>query len=199
MSTTPTGGRIPEMADILGCFLEGQLPIRAFATLTTRTPASQGEFDDFIHQWVRDLQEHNGITLGWLGAYEYTPRRHAHVALIASAPLDCVHAESQWRIIAAPLYRQAAVVRKHRDGICGLGYILKSLDTPAEEIEFSDNLSSFVRGSVKSLFRSNSAQRRQRRRIHAQMKTYSHCAVPPHAKPCTPVIPSELLAMRPDK
>lgn len=166
----PMGKRtIPTMARIEGDFLESKIPLRAFATLTTLMQGSQGKFDDSFRQWVQGVQAHNRVTVGWIKAHEYDPQRHAHVALIAGRPLDCPHAESLWRTIAAPRYRQAGEVKPYRSGICGLGYILKQLDVPAEDIQFSDHLAAFAHTIGKSQFRSTSAQRRQHRRIAAQL------------------------------
>lgn len=192
-------GRIPEVAKEMGDFLENVLPVRAFASLTTRTQISQSEFDYLVNQWVRGMQEHNRLTIAWIKSYEYGVRRHAHVALIAAAPLDCVFAEILWRKLAAPRYRRAAVVKPYSKGACGAGYVIKCLDTPVEEVAFSENLNAFAMGNRKSLFRSTSRQRRQRRRIDAQMKQYSQCVVPPHAKPCSPSIPPEWLVCDHDK
>jgi hypothetical protein len=160
--------KIPTMARIEGDFLESRLPVRAFATLTTVMQASQGRFDDLFRRWVQGVQEHNRLTVGWIKAHEHDSQRHAHVALVAGAPLDCSHAESLWQAIAAPRYRQAGEVQPYRSGICGLGYVLKSLNSSVEDVQFSANLTAFAQGSGKSQFRSTSA--RQHRRIGAQLR-----------------------------
>jgi hypothetical protein len=167
----PVGKRtISAAARIEGDFLESRLPVRAFATLTTVMQASQGKLDDSFRRWVLGLQAHNRLTIGWIKTQEHDPQRHAHVALVAGAPLDCFHAESLWRTIAAPHYRQAGEVKPYRSGLCGLGYILKQFDSPAEDVQFSDNLTAFAHTIGKSQFRSTSAQRRQHRRIGGQLR-----------------------------
>jgi hypothetical protein len=160
--------KIPTMARIEGDFLESRLPVRAFATLTTVMQAPQGKFDDSFRRWVQGVQAHNRLTVGWIKAHEHDPQRHAHVVLVAGAPLDCSHAKSLWQAIAAPRYNEAAQVEQYERGVCGLGYVLKQLGSAAEDVEFSANLTAFAQGSAKSQFRSTSA--RQHRRIGAQLR-----------------------------
>jgi hypothetical protein len=191
--------KISNMAKIEGAFLESVLPVQALAVLTTRVQASQHQFDGYIRQWVREEQEHHGMTLGYLRAYEYVPLRHAHVVLIASAPLDCLHVQKSWQAIAAPRSRRAAVVWRHRSGLCGAEYAIKSLESPVEEIEFSPNVAYFGMGNRRSLFSTKPAQRRQHRRINAQMKQHSDCVLPPNLKIRWPVIPPEWLVSDADK
>jgi hypothetical protein len=193
------GSKISAIAVKEGLFLEATLPLQAIATLTTFLQASQMNFDDAFRRWLRDLQEHHHMTIGFIKAQEYEGQRHVHVGLIAAAPLDCSYAERRWRAIAAPRYRQATVVRPNRDEASGLWYVLKSLGTPTEEIQFSDNLTAFAIGNRKSLFRSTSAQRRQRRRIGAQLKKHSSSLLPPPAGPCSPMIKPEWLSVMADK
>jgi hypothetical protein len=162
--------KIPTMARIEGDFLESRLPVRAFATLTTVMQASQGKFDDSFRRWVQGVQAHNRLTVGWIKAQENDPQRHAHVAFIVGRPLDCTHAESLWQAIAAPRYKQAGQVKPYRLGVCGLDYVLKQFDSPAEDVQFSDNLAAFAHTIGKSQFRSTSAQRRQHRRIGGQLR-----------------------------
>jgi hypothetical protein len=167
----PMGKRkIPTKARIEGDFLESRLPVRAFATLTTVMQTSQGKFDDSFRRWVQGVQAHNRLTVGWIKAHEYDPQRHAHVALIAGRPLDCPHAEGLWQAIAAPRYGQAGEVRPYLLGVGGLGYVLKQLGSVADDVEFSPNLTAFGQESGKSQFRSTSQQRRQQRRIGAQLR-----------------------------
>lgn len=181
------------MAKAEGAFLEEVLPLRAFATLTTRTQRSRNEFDDLLDQWVRGVQEHNRLTIGTIRSYESGVRRHAHVALIAAGPLDCVHAETLWQKLAAPGYLRAAVVKPYIKAACGAGYVIKCLDFPVEEIAFSANVTAFATGIGKSLFRTTSAQRRQLRRIKAQLHKYSNCGIATIAQRCSPAIPPEWL------
>ena len=70
---------IPIVARIEGDFLESRLPVRAFATLTTVMQASKGKFDDSFCRWVKGVQAHNRVTVGWIRAQECDPQRHAHV------------------------------------------------------------------------------------------------------------------------
>jgi hypothetical protein len=168
-ATAPT--RIPVTARVQGRFLESRLPIRAIATLTTQMRASQIEFDDSFHQWMRGVQAHNRMTVGWIRTYEDKPQRHVHVVLVAAAPLDFSHAASLWRTIAAPQYKQAAVVKPYVGDVCGVGYVVKELDASSEDAQFSDNLVAFALGYTKSMFRTTSAHRRQCKRIKAQLST----------------------------
>jgi hypothetical protein len=70
--------------------------------------------------------------------------------------------------MVAPRYTEAARVEPYRRGLCGLAYVLKRLGSPKEEPQLSDNIQAFAFGYGRPLFRTNSAQRRQVRRIKAQ-------------------------------
>jgi hypothetical protein len=83
--------------------------------------------------------------------------------------------------------------------VAGLGYIMKSLNAPTEEIMFSDNLTAFVIGNRKSLFSTTSAQRRQHMRIKVQLEKYRDCLVPPIFKACSPKIPADWFSANTDK
>ena len=161
--------RIPPLAKMEGNFLELNLPARAFATLTTRNRLAQHRHDELFTAWIRGVQAHHRITLGWVKTIEMGPKPHIHAALIAAAPLDCTHAALLWRAMTAPRYSDAARVEPYLNGLCGLGYVLKHLGSSTEEAQFSDNISAFAPGSGKSLFRTNSVQRRHVRRIKAAM------------------------------
>lgn len=167
MTIKTTGSRITRSgitvkdAVLDGCLLETKLPVKAFATLTTH--ASQVEFNDSFYQWVRGVQPQNRSTLAWIKTYESVPQRHAHVALIASAPLNCSRAESLWRAIAAPGYPESALVKPSGVEACRLGYIWERLHPSVENIEFSDNLLGFAIEDWQSKVRSTSARRRPRR------------------------------------
>jgi hypothetical protein len=100
---------------------------------------------------------------------EIHPQPHIHAALVAVAPLDCTHAALLWRAMVAPRYAAAAIVEPYKDDLCGLGYVLKQLGGSTQEPKFSENIRAFAPGSGKSLFRTNSAQRRQVCRIKAAM------------------------------
>jgi hypothetical protein len=165
------------MAKVEGNFLESKLPARAFATLTTKSRMAQPQFDELFRVWIRGLQAHNRVTLGWVKSQESDPRRHIHVALVAAAPLDCGHAATLWQAMVAPRYSEAASVEPYTRGLCGLGYVLKRLGSPNEESQFSDNLHAFALGSGESLFRTNSAQRRQVRRIKVQLNRRRSSAI----------------------
>jgi len=155
------------MAKMEGNFLERNLPARAFATLTTWNRVAQCRLDELFFEWIRGVQAHDRLTLGWIKTIEIGPQPHIHVVLIAIAPLDCVHAAALWRAMVAPRYSDAARVEPYRGDLCGLGYVLKRLGSPDVEPQFSDNIRAFVSGSAKSLFNTNSAQRRHVRRIKA--------------------------------
>lgn len=161
--------RISPLAEMEGDFLERNLPLRAFATLTTLTMAPRHQLDASLHQWIRDLQKHHRATIGFIRSVETTPQNHIHVALVAAVPLDCQYAESLWQHMAAPRYKEAAVVKPYQHGLCGLAYVLKELGGPFEDIQFSNNLLAFAAGSGKSRFPTTSAQRRQTRRIKEQI------------------------------
>ena len=161
---------ISELAKREGRFLESALPVMAFVTLTTVRQFSQAKWDDRFALWVRGLQAHNHMTLGWIKAHETTPQRHAHVALVGAGPLDCRHAEKLWQAIAAPRYADAAVVKPYQLGRGGLGYILKELGIAPEDAQFSPNLSAFALHSSSQFYGRNPAEKRQRVRIKEQLK-----------------------------
>ncbi len=107
------------------------------------------------------------ITASYSGA-EAAPKPHIHAALIAAIPLDCSHTALLWRKMVSPRYPDAAIVKPYRPGILGIGYVLKQNGFVTAESRFSDNIAYFAPTVRKSLFRSNSAERRQRRRIRNQ-------------------------------
>jgi hypothetical protein len=165
-----TSRTIPPLAKLESRFLESILPVRAIATLTTLRPMSRNRLDDAFSQWIQALQSHHRMTLGWVKSMEVAPKRHIHSVLIAAEALDCAHAAALWRTMVAPGYSDAAAVEPYRCGLCGIGYVLKQLHNPAEEIQFSDNIAAFARPGGKSRFPTNAAQRRQRRRIGKQFE-----------------------------
>ena len=162
---------IPNVALCEGKFLETKLPLRAFATLTLPYHVSPMTLDDRFSRWVRSVQSHNRLTLGWIRAYEQDPERHIHAVLLAAAPLDCHHAALIWREQIARRYSPAAKVEPYKCGIGGLAYVLKSLARDYEHVQFSRNLSGFVQGGASRFFGSNSAERRQLRRIQRQRRS----------------------------
>jgi hypothetical protein len=164
---------IPNAALCEGEFLEAKLPLRAFATLTLPYHASPMMLDDRFSRWVRSVQSHNRLTLGWIRAYEQEPERHIHAVLLAAGPLDCVHAALIWREQVARRYPLAANVEPYRYGIGGLAYVLKSLDRLTEDVQFSSNLGAFGSGSKAKSSGLTSAERRQRRRIRLQQSAAS--------------------------
>jgi hypothetical protein len=161
--------RIPRMAKAEGNFLEWNLPARAFATLTTLHRVAQYRLDEMFLAWIQGVQAQHRMTLGWVRTIEIHPQPHIHAALIATAPLDCALAALLWRTMVAPRYSDAARVEPYVNGVCGLPYVVKRLGSLTEEPQFSDNILAFAPGSGKSLFRTNSAQRRQVCRIKAAM------------------------------
>jgi len=161
--------RISPLAKMEGNFLECNLPARAFATLTTLHRVTQYRLDEMFLAWIHGVQAQHRLTLGWIKTIEICPQPHIHAALIAAAPLDCAQAALLWRTMVAPRYSDAARVEPYVNGLCGLPYVLKRLGSLTEEPQFSDNILAFAPGSGKSLFRTNSAQRRQVCRIKATM------------------------------
>jgi hypothetical protein len=161
--------RIPYLAKIEGEFLEGILPVQGFATLTTPRRVTKSELDSLYARWIVGLQARHRATLGWVRSIETNPSPHIHVALVAAVPMDCAHAAMLWSQIAGARYLEAARVEPDKLGLCGLGYVLKQLGSAASEPQFSDNIRAFALSSGKSYFRTSSAQRRQVRRIKAQL------------------------------
>jgi hypothetical protein len=163
------------MAAREGNFLETALPVRAIAHLTTPHPKPLFRLDGLFSSWIQGMQSHHRTTLAWIHSIENSPQRHIHAALIAAFPLDCDYAAHLWQAIAAPLYvAQSAIVEPYIKGLCGLGYILKRLGSSQDECRFSDNMTAFAPAGRNSRFPTNSAQRRQRRRIMVQLEQAAH-------------------------
>ncbi len=161
---------IPPPAQRESKFLETVLPIRAIAHLTALLPMSRDGLDYWFKRWIAALQAYHRMTIGWVMSVEAAPKPHIHAALIAANPLDCSHAALLWRTMVSPRYPDAAIVKPYRSGILGIGYVLKQNGFVTAESRFSDNITYFAPTVRKSLFRSNSAERRQRRRIRNQTK-----------------------------
>jgi hypothetical protein len=159
---------IPPEATCEGCFLESELPLVAFATLTLPTRASRVRLDTSFDQWVQGVQAHNVRTIGWIRAYEPRPQLHAHVVLLSAGPVDCEQAVWLWMHVTGARSRGAAKVEPYQQGIGGLNYVLKSLGSDAEDIGFSQNLSAFVPHGDTRFFGLNAEERRHIRRIQAQ-------------------------------
>lgn len=149
-------------------FVESRLPLQAFATLTLRCAASAMRLDDYYARWIRAVQAHNRITIGWIRAYELLPMRHIHAALVAAAPLDCTHASLIWQQIAAWRRSDAAKVEPYKFGIGGLDYVTKSWDTMHEDLAWSDNITAFDPDAEVRFFGTGGNEPRQMRRIRAQ-------------------------------
>jgi hypothetical protein len=162
--------RIPQLAKLESCFLESILPFQAIAHLTTLRRLRREDLEYTFSRWIRALTAHHRMTLGWVKSIENTPQRHIHVVLIAPRSLDCSFATLTWQAIASPRYSEAAIVHPYRSGIFGIGYVLKRFDSPSADVQFSDNIAHFAAHAGKSLFRTNSAQRRQWRRIKKQLE-----------------------------
>jgi hypothetical protein len=162
--------RIPPLAKLECRFLESILPVQAIATLTTLRPMSRERLDDAFSRWIQDLQAHHRMTLGWAKSIEDAPMRHIHAALIAATPLDCAFAAMRWQAMVAPRYADAARVAPYCPDIYGIGYVFKRYGSLMGEAQFSDNIAAFAQPGGKSHFRTNAAQRRQQRRIGAQLE-----------------------------
>jgi hypothetical protein len=162
--------RIPSLAKLESRFLESILPLQAIAHLTTLRPMNRDRLDSAFSRWIQALQAHHRMTLGWARSIEDAPQRHIHAALIAASPLDCAFAARRWRAMVSPRYADAAIVELYRSDLYGIGYVLKQLHNPAEEIQFSDNIAAYAQPGGKSRFPTNAAQRRQRRRIGTQFE-----------------------------
>ncbi len=160
--------RIPPLAKLESCFLESILPIQAIAHLTTLRRMRREDLDYAFSRWIRALSAHHRMTVGWIKSIEDAPQRHIHAVLIAPRRLDCSLATRTWQRLAAPRYSEAAIVHPYCPGIHGIGYVLKQNGFVTAESRFSDNIAYFAPTVRKSLFRSNSAERRQRRRIRNQ-------------------------------
>lgn len=159
---------IPRMALCEAIFLEGELPLQAFATLTLAYHAAQIKLDDYFLRWTTCIQAHNRLTVGWIRATEHNPQRHVHAVLLAAAHLDCSHAETLWRDLVGQGYSRAAIVKPYTYGIGGLAYVMKSLGSSTEELQFSSNLSAFAPHSALRFFGRTSVERRHIRRIERQ-------------------------------
>lgn len=143
---------------------------KSFRNSDDAAPGRAAQARESFSAWIQGVQAHNRVTLGWIKSIENDSQPHIHAALIAAARVDCTHAAMLWRAMVAPRYSEAAIVKPFRRGLCGLGYVLKRLGNTAEDIQFSENITSFAAGNGKSLFRTSSAERRQRRRIKAQFE-----------------------------
>jgi hypothetical protein len=130
---------------------------------------SSASLNEAFLAWIQSIQAHHKTTLGWVRSIECFPKPHIHAALIAALSLDCAFVATLWQEMVAPRYSEAAKVGPYRRGHCGLGYILKQLDSRLERIEYSDNIAAFAPGSGKSHFGTSSAETRQIRRIQAQI------------------------------
>ncbi len=161
--------RIPESAQTEGEFLESILPLQSFVHLTTRHSMSSDHLKSIFRAWILGIQKHHGVTVGWVRSIENFPMRHIHAALVATVPIDCNYAAAFWQTLAAPGYSDAAVVKPYRKGQCGMGYVLKQLNCPANMIQFSENIPAFAEGSGCSRFSTTPAQRRQHRRIRKKL------------------------------
>jgi hypothetical protein len=154
-------------------FLETVLPLRVFATLTTARRFSEERLRYAFDEWILEIQAHQRFTLGWVRSVEIQPKPHIHAALVAACALDSEYAATLWQRMVAPRYLEAAKIEPYRRNLCGLSYILKQLPDSGERIQFSENLAAFAINRGPSCFLTTSAQRRQERRIRAQIGDHS--------------------------
>lgn len=166
--------KIPSLAATENVFFESILPVKAFATLTTKHVMTRETLNEMYLLWLRGIQKYERSTLGWVRAMESVPKLHIHAALVAARPIDCARAAALWQAMTSPRYTEAARVEPYRCGSCGLGYILKTLESPSECIRYSDNIAAFAKIGGRSLFRTCAAERRQHRRIRAQIERFSN-------------------------
>jgi hypothetical protein len=94
--------------------------------------------------------------------------------LLAAASLDCFHAALTWREQVARRYPLAAKVEPYQYGIGGLAYVLKSLDRPTEDVQFSRNISAFAPKSTAGFFGLTSAERRHRQEDQTSTSRLQH-------------------------
>jgi hypothetical protein len=156
-----------------GSFLDAVLPFRALATLTTPKKQSSQYLEDYYDRYIQALQKHHGKTLGSVRSIERHPQPHIHAGLVCAIPLDCEIAEEIWRTIVVSRYSDSAQVLPYEDGLCGIGYVLKRLDSAFEDIRFSANIADFALTGGESHFPTSPAERRQQRRIRAQLERAS--------------------------
>jgi hypothetical protein len=169
MSLSGNGRRyIPEEAKQGADYLESILPLQVFVTLTVPSEVSVIRLDGLFNHWITGVQAHNRLTLGFIKGYERQPRLHVHAALVAAHTLDCDHAALLWQGVIGRRSSSAARVEPYEYGIDGLAYVMKSLDTMPEDVQFSRNLSAFFGGSASRFFGRNRSERRQVRRIGLQ-------------------------------
>lgn len=165
--------RITQTVREYGRFLEERIAFQAFVTLTFVRSVSIRQIDGVLAAWISELQKHNRATVGWIRAIEPKPRRHVHLLLVTGGALDRAHAERTWKDFAGGNFREAARIEEYVKGIGGGAYVLKMLDHNYEDVRFSDNLSAFYGEAGTSFFGSTRGQRRQMRRIQAQMSRTS--------------------------
>jgi hypothetical protein len=159
---------IPKEALMEADFLESILPLQVFATLTLPCNFSIVRLDGMFARWISGIQAHNGVTVGFIKAYERFPRRHTHAALVAAHTLDREHAALLWQSVIGRRSSSAAKVEPFRYGIGGVAYVMKSLDSLPEDVQFSHNISGFLPGAGRRFFGATSAERRHIRRIREQ-------------------------------
>lgn len=170
MSFGGSKSRIPDSAKTECEFLESILPVKSFVHLTTRHRMSSDHLKSIFRLWIRGIQKHHRVTVGWVRSIEHFPKWHIHAALIAPVPIDCDYAAALWETLAAPGYSDAAKVKAYRMGRCGMGYVLKQLNCPANMIDYSDNITAFAAEAGNSQFPTTPAQARQQRRIREQFQ-----------------------------
>ena len=161
--------RIPDVAEKECTYLESIFPLKNFAHLTTAQRVSLDHLRSLFLEWILGIQRHHEMTVGWVRSIEHFPKLHIHAALIAVRPIDCEYAAALWQAMASPRYSEAARVEPYLVGKCGLGYILKELGRPRAEIGYSDYIEAFSTLPAGSIFPTTPQQRRQYRRIRAQV------------------------------
>jgi hypothetical protein len=137
-------------------------------TLTLKHHASQLWLDDAYSRWLRAVQAHNRVTVGYIRAYEHDPQRHIHAVLVSTVPLDLDHAALIWTELISRRCPGAAEIEPYRYDVDGLAYVMKSLYSAREDIQFSRNLAGFSSNSANRFFGKSAAERRQVRRIRNQ-------------------------------
>ena len=164
------GRRIPTEALLEAAFIESRIPLRAFAVLTMEHGASALKFSELHYRWVRALQEHHRVTIGWARAFELRPARHLHTVLSAVQPLDCDYAKLLWKHVAGQRHPDAALVRPYKVRIDGLAYTIKSLCDANADIRYSKDFTGFDPNADRRFYGSMPGEARHIRRIAKQAK-----------------------------
>lgn len=146
-----------------GTFLE-RLPVRLLCHLTSPCGRCREAWELAFDDWLDQVERVHHCPIAYIRSLEPKPARHLHIALVATLPLSAHICEELWRGVLGTKSKSAAMVQPFQPGAGGMAYILKTLGSDHEKVEFSPNIDYFDPLGWRPRRSTTSRERRSARR-----------------------------------